>query len=277
MSDKFQYKSDDYGRQSQRFVIPLYIKNELGNYEYSSTGTLVKYNAHHYIIFAAHALANSNSFENIYTFFKDGSFHKIKDSSIGHQIFNDEDIVLVDCFNSFYEGKNYFNLNENHLLGFEKKNFAWTGFPSSKVKSKKVHNTKSKESLQQKYVHSSKDGDYFKNASYFTIISKVIENNKSRITGEYNRKNTSLKYQGSVSMATHPVGMSGGAMYFFTKGRKLKENIDDSFRFAGIGIEYKKSNIIVGVSKDKIIELIAQFNIDAPLTMHLIDNELKKT
>ena len=117
MSDNFHYQSDDYGRQSQRFVIPLYTKDKLENYSYSSTGTLVKYNGHHYIIFAAHALADNDSFENIYTFFKNGGFYKIKDSAIGYKIFNDEDIVLVDYFNSSFDNKNYFDLNQNSLLG----------------------------------------------------------------------------------------------------------------------------------------------------------------
>lgn len=264
-----QYQSDSYDRQAQRYVIPLYIKDELGNYHYSSTGTLVKYNAHHYIIFAAHALAGNIGFENVYNFDKEGEFYKTQKYAIGHQIFKDDDIVIVDYFNQALDGKNYFDLNKNSLLGFEKKVFAWTGFPSSKAKSKKVHKTKSQEVLKSQYVYTEGNEDYFSNVRYFTIISKLKSNNKIQITGEYDRKNTSLKYKGEVSMAPHPQGMSGGAMYFFAKRQELKESLDETFRFAGIGIEYKKNNIIVGVPKDKIIELIEKFDKENPLKIHL--------
>lgn len=270
MTNNFSYQSDEYDRQTQRFVIPLYIQDELGNYNYSSTGTLVKYNSCHYIIFAAHALTNNVNFEKVYTFLINGEFSKISDVAIGgHQIFNNEDIVVVNCFNNAFEKKNYFNLNEKHLRGFEKNFFAWTGFPSSKVKSKIVHNTKSKEALAEKYVHSDESGYYFKNAEYYTIISKLKQNNRIKITGKYNRENASLKYKGKVSIAPHPKGMSGGAIYFFLKGQKLKDNLDDTFRFAGIGIEYNKSDII-GVPRDIIIDLITQFEKENPLTMEIV-------
>ena len=70
-------------------------------------------------------------------------------------------------------------------------------------------------------------------------------------------------------MATHPKGMSGGAMYFFAKKQKLKESLDETFRFAGIGIEYTKNNVIIGVPKDKIIELIEKFDKENPLKIYL--------
>ena len=263
------YQSDSYDRQAQRYVIPLYIRDELGSFHYSSTGTLVKYNGHHYIIFAAHALAGNIDFENIYNFDKEGKFYKVKEYAIGHQIFKDDDIVIVDYFNQVLDKKNYFNLNINSLLGFERKLFAWTGFPSSKSKSKKIHKTKSPEALKNQYVHTDENEGYFTNVSYLTIISKLKSCNKIQITGEYDRKNTSLKYKGKVSTAPHPQGMSGGAMYFFAKKQELKNSLDETFRFAGIGIEYKNNGKIIGVSKDKIIKLIEIFDKENPLTLHL--------
>lgn len=265
MSNQFKYQSDDYDRHSQRFVIPLYVKDELGNYQFSSTGTLAKYNGHHYIIFAAHALSGNVNFEHIYTFFTDGDFYQIQKFAIGHQIYDEEDIVIVDCFNKVFDGKNYFNLNLDNLNGFEKKYFAWTGFPSSQSNSKKIHKSKSKDTLKNQYIYSGEEGDYFKNAKYFTIISRLKSNNKVEITGDYDRKNANLKYAGPVSTAPHPSGMSGGAMYFFAKGQKLMESLDDTFRFAGIGIEYRKDNAIVGVPRVKIIDLLDKFDNANPL------------
>ncbi|SFC97366.1 hypothetical protein SAMN05660479_02853 [Microbulbifer thermotolerans] len=272
MSSKFTYQSDDYGRQSQRFVIPLYIKDELENYEYSSTATLVRYKGHHFIIFAAHALDSGVEFENVYTFGSDGDFHQIMSFAIGHQAFEEEDIVIVDCFNKVLENKNYFNLDINSMNGFDKKRFAWIGFPASKSKLKKVHKSSSKESLKNKFVYIDEGGSYFKNAKYFTIISKIVTNNKIQISGIYNRKGVNLRYQGDVSMGPHPQGMSGGAMYFFSNNRTLKDSLDDSFRFAGIGIEYKKDNSIIGVSRPKIIELIERFDSEKPMQFKLVSN-----
>lgn len=272
MNSKFNYNSDSYDRESQRFIIPLYIKDNLGNYEFSSTGTLAKYNNHYFIIFAAHALSDTIAFNDVYTFFKDGSFFQLKEAAIGYQVFKNEDIVIVDCFNNYFDSKNYFNINKSSLHGFEKRSFAWTGFPVSKSKTKKIHNSKSPSTLKEQYVISSSDGDYFTNVKYFTIVSKIKSNNRVEITGEYDRNGANLKYAGKVSTATHPSGMSGGAMYFFSKNQELKESIDDTFRFAGIGVSYKKDNTIVGVSRTKIIELIEKFNAHNPLTITLSDD-----
>ena len=272
MITESSYKSDEYDRQSQRFVIPLHIKDELGNYEFSSTGTLVKYKNHHYIIFAAHALDGNVNFDRVHTFGTDGEFHQIKSWAIGHHIFKEHDIVIVDCLNQAIEGKNYFDLEKKSLIGFEKKAFAWTGFPASQSSSKKVHKSNTQDALKNKYVYIDESGNYFKNARYYTIISKIITNNNIEITGRYERKNVNLKYQGDVSMGPHPKGMSGGAMYFFSKNQILKSSIDDTFRFAGIGIEYRKDNTIIGVPSREIIELMETFDKDNPLQFQLAPN-----
>jgi hypothetical protein len=265
MNNTFNYKSDNYDRQAQRFVIPLYIRDELSNFNYSSTATLAKYNTHFYIIFAAHAISKNIKIDDFYFFAADGKFYGLAEMSIGHKVFEADDIVIVDCFNRVLDGKNYFNLNEASLLGFERNHFAWIGFPSSKCKAVKVHNSKTSESLRSEYIHADKEKLYYKSASYLIIESKIVSNNKLRITGIYNRKKANLKYKGAVSMAPHPEGMSGGAMYFFSEDRKLKETLDNTFRFTGIGIEYTRDNRIVGVSRTRIIELLEQFNSEFPL------------
>ncbi|WP_218186354.1 hypothetical protein [Terasakiispira papahanaumokuakeensis] len=162
MSNKFTYQSDDYDRQSQRFVIPLYVKDELDSYEYSSTGTLVSYKGYHFIIFAAHALGGGVEFENIYTFGSDGDFYRIMDFADDYQVFKEEDIVIVDCFNRALKNKNYFNLDIKSLNGFDKKHFAWTGFPASKTKLKKAHKSSSKEALENKFVYIDESGNTLK-------------------------------------------------------------------------------------------------------------------
>lgn len=69
-------------------------------------------------------------------------------------------------------------------------------------------------------------------------------------------------------MAPYPRGMSGGAMYYFTKNQKLKKSLDDSFRFAGIGLEYNIDNTIVGISRSEILEILEKYNAENPLHIY---------
>lgn len=62
---------------------------------------------------------------------------------------------------------------------------------------------------------------------------------------------------------------------FFAKGQILKNSINETFRFAGIGIEYKKDNSIIGVSRETIISLIENFNKEEPIQFSLITEELE--
>jgi hypothetical protein len=261
------YQSDDYDRAAQRFVIPLYRKDDLGNFEFSSTGTLVKYNGHHYVLMAAHALSNGDSLDQFHSLSTTGELTKITEYSLGYKAFNTEDIIILDCFNQYFVGKNYFNLNITDLRGFDRRQFSWTGYPSSQSSTKKIHNSQSKTALQEKFVINTESGTYFANARYFTITSKVLGNHKTEISGNYNRKRVQLKYRGPMELGPHPQGMSGGAMYFFSKNQILTGNPDDTFRFAGIGLSYKKDGTIIGASRDKIIELLEKLNSENPLKM----------
>ncbi|GKS86452.1 hypothetical protein AVMA1855_19890 [Acidovorax sp. SUPP1855] len=272
MQNSFHYQSDEYDRQSQRFVIPLYLKDELENFHFSSTGTLAKYQNHHYILFAAHALSTEEDFQKIHMMLANGEFLPIHDLSIGHKVFEKEDVVIVDCFNRRLDSKNYFDLEQKSLLGFDKRHFTWIGFPASLSKIKKIGKTITPAALVNRYFHSDSTGAYLTSAEYYKITSKLITNNAIEITGKYSRKNASLKYKGTVSTAYHPKGMSGGAMFFFTKNQILKPSLEDTFRFAGIGLEYLKDETIRGVPARRIVELLDEFDLANPLQFHLSED-----
>lgn len=262
----FKYQSDSYDRQSQRFVIPLYIRDELGDYHYSSTGTFILYNQSHYVVFAAHALRNNDDIKNIHMLGSDGKFVDLVSISIGYRIFVEDDLVLVDCFNKMVDGKNYFPLeNDFSFIGFDKNHFSWTGFPQSWCKTKLIHRTKKSDSIANQTVVSNEDGLFFKNAQYFSISSKVRTFNQKEITGTYKPKNIDLKYKGPVSNGPSPEGMSGGAMYFFSKGQVLKNDLKSTFLLAGIGLSFKKDGSIAGISRHRMIELFKQFNEESPI------------
>lgn len=267
---EFKYKSDGFDKASQRFVIPIYIKDELGDYNYSSTCTLLKYKNSHYIVFAAHALDGGVDIKNVAVLGMDGEFMHLVDLAIGYRVFDKEDLVFVDCFNSKMDGKNYFSLlNEFSLVGFDKNHFIWTGFPQGWCKTKVIHRSKNSDSIVRENVIVNDDGNYFKNARYFSILSKVKSFNKIEITGNYKAKKAALKYAGKVSNGPSPQGMSGGAMYFFTKDQILKEDIDSTFILAGIGLSFIKDGTITGISRYKVIELLEQFENESPLVINL--------
>lgn len=268
MSD-FQYQSDSFDRQSQRFVIPLYIKDEVGNYHYSSTATLVLYNNSHYLIFASHALDSGVDINKVAFLGTDGVFIDLISLAIGYRIFKEDDLVIVDCFNRRMDGKNYFVINKTFSFnGFDKKHFSWTGFPQGWCKSKVIHHSKSADTIVKDNIVDS-NGLYFKNARYFTIVSKLLSFNKIEITGKYDQKKIELKYKGAVSKGPSPQGMSGGAMYFFSHEQKLKDDIDSTFLFAGIGLRYKKDGTISGLSRYRVIDLLDQYDNESPLVMEL--------
>ncbi|EPJ5822013.1 hypothetical protein QDZ26_001872 [Pluralibacter gergoviae] len=265
MSD-FIYNSDEYGRQSQRFVLPLYIKDDIGDYNYSSTGTLLNYNQSRYIVFAAHALEGGVDINNVCTLGTNGEFINLVDIAIGYRVFEEDDLVIIDCFNVEIEGKNYFLLQDKFsFIGFDRNHFSWTGFPQSWCKAKVIHRTKKPDAIARENVIDHENGLYFKNAKYFTITSRVNSFNKIEITGHYEIKNADLMYKGKVSKGPSPQGMSGGAMYFFSKGQVLKDDIQATFLFAGIGLSFKKDGSISGISRYRVIELLNQFDDESPL------------
>ncbi len=267
---EFKYRSDSFDRQSQRFIIPIYIKNELGDYIYSSTCTLLLHKQSHYIAFAAHALDGNVDIKNVAVLGINGEFIHLVDLAIGYRVFDKYDLVIVDCFNVRMDGKNYFSLsNEFSFIGFDKNNFAWTGFPQGWCKNKVIHRTKNAESIFQENVVINDEGSHFINARYFSIVSKVKSFNKIEITGTYKAKKAELKYAGKVGNGPSPQGMSGGAMYFFSKDQILKENLDSTFLFAGIGLSFLKDGTISGISRYKVIELVEQFEAQSPLVIKM--------
>lgn len=269
---EFHYNSDDFDRQAQRFVVPLYTKDELGNYYYDSTGTLVQRNGIHFVIFAAHALVfNRCTINDIYFLFADGTFVPILQYARGYKVLIDEDIVIVDWFNTRLESKNYFNLDKKFsFLGIYRDRFKWIGFPVSKTKTKGIHNSKSKESICSENTTTLESGKYFTKQSYFQILSPLLAFNDKYIKGIYEAKNVRLKYNQNTTTGPAINGMSGGAMYFFSFHQIVYPNLENSFVFAGIGLEHIQKKEIVGISRFKVINLIDNYLDENPLTFNLM-------
>lgn len=100
----FQYNPNEYLRQAQRHIIPLYKKDELGHYNFSSTGTFVMYNGRYFLIGALHALDKKDeNIENLYSFDSDsdsGNFHQIIHEAISCKKIDEKyDLFIIDFFN----------------------------------------------------------------------------------------------------------------------------------------------------------------------------------
>ncbi|BBC81904.1 E3 ubiquitin-protein ligase TRIM71-like (plasmid) [Acetobacter orientalis] len=68
----------------------------------------MKYNESYYVIFAAHALSEANSyFESVYIFCTDGHFRRLEENAVKHKVYHEDDVVIVDFGDAKYDGKNY--------------------------------------------------------------------------------------------------------------------------------------------------------------------------
>lgn len=286
MTKDFKYNSNDFERQAQRFIIPLYLKDELNNYHYSSTGTCVEYNAGFYLICAAHAVSDKENLKDLHWLSPSGEMVGVLSQSLYYKVFREDDIIVIDYFNRSYEGKNYFNLN-HQVNPFELKNyfiegFYWIGFPSSRNKIKTISRTKSSNTLRESNVHVDDSGTYMKNINYLMFRAIRVETSSSdEVKGRIQTKNLQFKYKPNKSDAPSLRGMSGGA--FFTTVRTTTdhhefESIEKSFLFLGIGVEHSKENIVKGVSKKRLIEILDEYLFEHPLEFKIVDSgEWEKT
>lgn len=280
MNKDFKYDSDEFEKQAQRFIIPLYLKDELGNYQYSSTGTYVEYNDKFYLICAAHAISDKESVEDLHWLSPTGEMVGILSQSFYHKIFKEDDIIIVDYFNERYADRNYFNLN--HTVSYGELNnyfldrFYWIGFPNSWSNLKKISRTKKSETLKESNFHIDENGIYAKNAKYFMMGALGVKpNNNDEVKGAIQTKNLPLKYKGTISNGPKLEGMSGGAFFttiLTTTAHHEFESVKKSFIFLGIGVERSKDDIVKGVSKKRLIEILNEYLFEHPLEFKIVDS-----
>lgn len=178
-------KKDNFSRVASRFVKELYAKDELGNFKFSSTFTLVKYSFnnsgvyHEFIIFAYHAthecngeLAKEEPLNNLYFLAKDDEFIPLKEKIKNFIVSIENDIVICEL-SIRSKSTNYFNLNfyeigfshpilnkKNKIVSFyvenrrsfmNKSTLCWIGFPARR--NLDFHKTKSSPNkIKEQYI-----------------------------------------------------------------------------------------------------------------------------
>lgn len=280
MNKEFKYNSNEFEKQAQRFVIPLYLKDELGNYKYSSTGTYVEYNGVFYLICAAHAISDKESLEKLHWLSPVGEMVGVLSQSFYHKVFKEDDIIIVDYFNKRYKDRNYFNLNHQlnpaEISNYFLDRFYWIGFPNSWNKLKDISRTKSCVTLKEANFHTDEIGTYMKRTKYFMMPAMGVKpNNSNEVKGLIPTKNLELKYKGRISDAPSLKGMSGGAFFttvLTTTAHHEFESVDKSFVFLGIGVERSKDDIVKGVSKKRLVEILDEYLFEHPLEFKIVDS-----
>lgn len=258
------YFSDSLEKHAQRFIRPIYIKDELGHYKYSSTMTLLEYNGLYFGSIAYHALIKDNSLFNIYLLFNDGKFVEL-DKLFYKSIFSKEDDVVIGYFGDTKEPTlNFFQLNDIENTD-PKFCFWWFGYPLKKAHKSYRKNISNNE-IVEKFIETSDTGVKRLNNKYYGICINSKENDDpKKVLGTFINKDLVLKRQGNVTTGISLKGMSGGAL-FSIKHYKLAEklsfeelskDLNKFFLFNGIGLEHSaRDNIIKGCSSMRIYELI---------------------
>lgn len=256
MNSKFRVSP--YELNAQRHIYPLYITDNRGGYEFSSTMTFVKSKGNNFCIFAAHAIhPKTDGIEQIGVFTTDGKFMPISTVSINHKVCRKRD--LVACLTSGpFESKHYFDLDSIESSTEFMKDFGWIGFPKKKAV-EKIHHTKATKEKIQGYLTEGDDGlKKWTNANFLLLGVKLESESETEITGVYINKNTKYTHEGFKSNGYSLKGMSGGALFRGPKKLNNPQSLSDIFQFAGIGLEYQNNRLVKGASRRAVETLIEE-------------------
>ncbi|MBB2199904.1 hypothetical protein HLH44_21200 [Gluconacetobacter sp. 1c LMG 22058] len=254
-----KYPANSYEGQAQKFVEPLWLKDELGNYAFSSTTTFLQYRQFFFFIFAAHAVPHYQStIDNLALINNSGDFVHLPEITLKYRIYRDLDIVVCQLL-----GKppniNHFDLSAvSTRTKFKENTLNWVGFPAAKATAF-FHHTKIKAGKVGEKIEKVEGGVPLHRTAEFNIIGAAFLNDDGlHVTAEFSDRNVTYAFEGRKSKAHSPQGMSGGALFqapLCYRGRPT--SLIDFFNFRGMGIEYAK-NIIKAISRTRIIELLEE-------------------
>ncbi|ALO34763.1 hypothetical protein CMT41_08585 [Colwellia sp. MT41] len=251
--------SNEFEIMAQRHVCPIFLKDELGGFEFSSTTTFIKRQNKYFCVFAGHAVPRGvTTLENIGVLKTDGTFVSLNDISVNYFIDRDNDLVICETLAPF-EQKNYFDLDtESTSTVFKEDGMGWIGFPKKKAKAK-YHRTKASPEHVKADIDSFEDGRLkWTNANYLLLGVDQIRKEGHVVSAFFDDKNVTYDKDGFKEQAYSLKGMSGGALFHapssFTSNPQY---LSDYFKFVGIGLEHHTSEkTIKGASSELVKELI---------------------
>lgn len=256
MTTEFKELSERIRLHSQKYILPLYRKDELGNLKFEATLTLVTYKDRFFALTAAHAI-DENKLQ--YGLFVNGE-------EISHlakiTILKELDLAILD-FNFFqFKNRLYFDLNNDPDYSLYSQNaFSWNGFPAKKAKNFNKKNP-------DKMIQDSLNGNLITTAkTLFSVIKfdEAFSPDSDKIVGFADLNNVEYVKEGKKDKGYLLKGMSGGVLCLHKKEIFPIENF---LLFIGIGLEhyYYSDNKVVGLSRKKIInELDKLIAINEPM------------
>ncbi|ELG4788185.1 TPA: hypothetical protein ACTGGT_003419 [Vibrio cholerae] len=251
--------SDGFKVMAQRHVCPIFLKDELGGFEFSSTTTFIKRQNRYFCVFAGHAVPRGvDTLENIGVLKTDGSFVSLHEISTNYDIDRENDLVICETVAPF-EQKNYFDLDvESTTTVFKEDGMGWIGFPKKKAKAK-YHRSKASVEHVKADLDSFEDGRLkWTNANYLLLGVEKIQKEDNWVTAFFDDKNVTYEKDGFKEQAYSLKGMSGGA-FFHGPSSFISEPqyLSDIFKFVGIGLEHHASDkVIKGASAELVKALI---------------------
>lgn len=250
---------DNFKVMAQRHIWPIFIKDELGGFEFSSTTTFVKRQDRFFCVFAGHAVPRGvTTLESVGVLTTDGNFVSFEKISVAYTIDRANDLVVCETTGPFEE-KNYFDLDtESQSTVFKESGMGWIGFPKKKAKAK-YHRTKASPEHVKDDLSAFDDGSLkWENANYLLIGVQNIKKSEDEVSAYFDDKNVIYEKDGFKEQAYSLKGMSGGAFFHAPESFTSKPRyLCDFFKFAGIGLEHHASDKVVkGASSELVKRLI---------------------
>lgn len=243
---------------SQKHILPLYLKDECGNLKFQATLTLVEYKGRYFALTAHHAIEGYNLERGLFV-----NDTNIITLTIVHS-FPEIDLAILDFHIKHFDGyRLYYNLNLdiNDYLLFNMQAFLWSGFPAARSKNF------NKKDPQNEIISSLNNGLITTAKSLLAGIpfQEEFDNQKDYIVGYHSLENVEYAKEGKKTKGYSFRGMSGGALCLH---KKQIEPIMESLFFIGIGLEHKRDNKIIGLSRKVIITKLEEI-IRNPIQLHI--------
>lgn len=257
----------------EKYILPFYTKDILGNYIFSGTLTLVSYNARLFFLTAGHCINDNYDYKRygLYLITKNGEVDFSKYIQYFYRS-NKLDLIII-LVTLCIRDHSYIMLEAKPSEQLkEVDNFFWAGFPQKKTEKTQINKDTDIQSLFTSYYKTQPhDGHQKLRSSLNQSLGALIKFNKYDgyyIKGLHDLKNVSYYYDGFKDKGYSFKGMSGGCFFNFDSD-KFSGSLEyydiyhntptffiniTNFNFLGIGIEHKKGKDIIGICKNAIIE-----------------------
>lgn len=224
---------EKYRRQVQRFVRPLWIKDDVGGYKPSSTASFIKYGGGYFALCAQHAVEGIELHQIGLLENGEGrsKFSSLVSISYDYKIYKDDDIAIFhlkeDALGK-YTGESFFDIEEEYVPSTYEC-LAWIGYPSKRGRHYKEDRIRDDIVIGRKHRLQDDGVPLYNDAKYMIFLGAFLGYAGNILKLFIPNSKINFCKEGDKSNAPSLKGMSGGAVYQFSGGK---------YYFIGMGIEY---------------------------------------